>query len=346
MDVLNQSDIILFDICRLFCDEKPISFESINTSRDDLDFREVMIPRFASGNKFVIKLSDNDFTFSEKIKMWKRTVEEYQKLGYYCPAIISDKTGNYPMVNYKGHKCIAYAEEYSPYHTAEERMADSSAQGNPFADAYEQEIWTMTAKIAAKHLDYTEYPSAYCLFDTFCPSDETDEVLDNALNWKAYAQTLPDHFQEQVQRIWKLWTENRTALEPIYRRLPTSIFQADLNPTNILIDDSGKFVGVCDFNLCGKDVFINYLFRELYHSDFEKEVEMIRRILKIASKYYPFSELEKNTALMLYRCLKPLWFTKTEKLRKLNNDSEAVKAYLNETERSLTEPVEFSFYMG
>lgn len=113
MDSSNQSDIVLFDMCRLFCDEEPISFESINTSRGELDFREVIIPRFASGNKFVIKLSDNDFTFSDKIEMWRRTVEEYRKLGYCCPAILHDKTGKYPTVSYKGHKCIAYAEEYS-----------------------------------------------------------------------------------------------------------------------------------------------------------------------------------------------------------------------------------------
>lgn len=345
MDVSNQSDIALFDMCRLFCDEKPISFESINTSRGDIDFREVIVPQFASGNKFVIKLSDNEFTFSEKIEMWRRTVEEYRKLGYYCPAIFHDKTGKYPTVSYKGHKCIAYAEEYSIHRPAEECMAGSSTQSNTLSDAIEQEIWIMTAKIAAKHLDYTEYPSAYCLFETFCPSDETDEVLENAREWRSYAQTLPDDFQEQVQRIWNLWIENRNTLEPIYRQLPTSIFQADLNSTNILVDDSGKFAGICDFNLSGKEVVMNYLFREVCDSDFEKEVELICQTLKIVSKFYHFSALEKSTALMLYRCLKPLWFTKTKRLRELKNDSEAVKAYLNEIERFLTEPIDFSLYM-
>jgi len=31
-------------------------------------------------------------------------------------------------------------------------------------------------------------------------------------------------------------------------RLPTSVFQADLNPTNLLVDDKGAFAGVFDFN--------------------------------------------------------------------------------------------------
>ena len=47
------------------------------------------------------------------------------------------------------------------------------------------------------------------MFETFCPSDKMDEVLENALNWKEVADTLPGEFREQVGRIWQLWTENR-----------------------------------------------------------------------------------------------------------------------------------------
>lgn len=59
----------------------------------------------------------------------------------------------------------------------------------------------MTAKVAAKQFDFCNYPSAYCLFETFCPSDEVDEVLENALEWKKYADNLPEKFQIQIQRI-------------------------------------------------------------------------------------------------------------------------------------------------
>ena len=176
--------------------------------------------------------------------------------------------------------------------------------------------------------------SAYCLFETFCPSDKTDEVLENALSWKEYAETLPDEFKEQVQRIWMLWTENRKALEPIYKTLPTSVFQADLNPSNILLDNSGKFVGIYDFNLCGKEVFLNYLFREIFESDFRQELDRIIKTLQTVSKYYHFSETEKNLALMLYRCIKPLWFNKLQKLKGLQNDMDAIKEHLNKTERT------------
>ena len=327
---------------RLFFSEEPVDFETVNTSHGDNDFREVLIYTLASGEKRVIKLADNDFTFPDKIEMWKRTAEEYRKLGYYCPAISPDRTGVFPKVKYQGHECVAYGEEFAPYSVAQQRDQEDAAEPNRF----EEQAWIMTAKVAAQHFDYTAFPSGYCLFETFCPSDETDEVLENALNWKAYADTLPQEVQEQVQRIWQLWTENRRQLEAIYHELPSSVFQADLNPTNILVDNNGQFAGIFDFNICGREVFLNYLFREIFNMDFQQELERILKTLKVVSRYYQFSVAEKNAALMLYRCLKPLWFNKLQKLKKLKSDMAAVKAYLAETEYYLTEPIPFDKWMG
>lgn len=340
-----MADMELRDIFRLFFDGEPVALETIDTSHGDSDFRVVVMAEDAAGGKYVIKLADNDFTFPDKIEMWKRTVGEYRRLGYYCPAIFHDKAGRFPTVSYQGHRCVAYAEEHAPYQPAQQRITEASDQDEPLADGVERDMWIMTAKMAAQHLDYTGYPSGYCLFETFCPSDQTDEVLENALDWKAYAETLPDELQEQVKRIWRLWTENRKALEPVYRMLPASVLQADLNPSNVLLDDSGKFVGVYDFNLCGKEVFLNYLFRENFAADFAQELEMIRRTLETVSRYYHFSDLEKSAALMLYRCLKPLWFNKLQKLKGLKGNVAAVAAYLDETEQYLTQEINFSQWM-
>lgn len=336
-----ESEQELLDVFRLFYDSVPVSFETINSSRGDTDFRETVIAVFGTGEKSVVKLADNDFTNPEKIKMWKRTVSEYRRLGYYCPEIMPDKTGNYPSVHYKGHRCVAYAEEYSPY-----RSADTFEKDKISAEEYIREMWIMTAKVAAEYFSYTDTPSGYCLFDVFCPSDQTDEVLENALEWRKYSQTLPEEFQKQVSRIWKLRTENRKALEPVYRTLPTSVFQEDLNSTNLLLDESGKFVGVYDFNLCGREVFLNYLFRETFCCDYKEELNAIFSALKISGEYYRFSEIEKRTALMLYRCIKPLWFNKLERLKQLSGDWDAVRTHLHETEKSLTEEIDFSSYMN
>lgn len=324
----------------LFFDDTPIAAQRIDTSRGDADFRATFIVEIASGGKFVLKLADNDFTFPGKIAVWQRTVEEYRKLGCYCPRIFCDRAGRFPWVEFEGRRCTAYAEEFAPYHPLEDRFSEDFGQNEALYERYRRDIWRMTARIAAQHFDYTDYPSAYCLFETFCPSDQTDEVLENALNWKACADALPPAWREQTERIWRLWTENRSALEPIYHQLPSSVFQADLNASNILLDEEGRFVGVYDFNLCGREVFLNYLMRE------SSGVSGICEALQIASEAYRFSELEKSTALMLYRCLKPLWYTRLKALEKAGSDPAAIRACLDEAEHALTAPIDFAAYMG
>ena len=318
----------------LFFSRAPVSAELIDSSRGDADFRNTLIFTAADGEKQVLKIVSNDFTFPEKIRMWQRTIEEYLALGYYCPRIFADKQGGFPEVSFRNHNCVAYAEEYSKYRSLEDRTACMEKRLNDVYDAYLKDIWSMTARIAAKKFDYTNYPSAYCLFETFCPSDRTDEVLENALEWKAAAESLPERFSGQVQRIWQRWSENREKLEPLYRRLPTSVFQADLNSTNLLIDEEGNFKGVFDFNLCGKDVFLNYLMRE-------NDSETIPEALKIAREYYVFSEEEKEAALPLFRCLKPLWWSSIQELKDAGSDEEAIKRCLDAAESRQTEEIDF-----
>lgn len=333
----------LTEIFRMFFDDEPLSCRKINTSRGDTDFRETVIVKAVSGGKYVIKLADNDFTFPERIKMWQKTAEEYRALGYYCPRIHGDKSGGFPYVEYSGHKCAAFAEDHSVYPPLTDRDSDDGNNSSVY-NRYRKDIWSMTARIAAKHLCYTEYPSAYCLFETFCPSDKVDEVLENALEWKKYADGLPSEFSKQVERIWKLWTENRQSLELVYKKLPFSVFQADLNSSNILTDENGSFAGISDFNLSGREVFLNYLMRENF-GGFEHEIELIFDALKVSSEYYHFSDLEKDTALMLYRCLKPLWFCKLEQLKECGCDREKVGAYLDKTEYYLTADIDFKAFM-
>jgi len=332
------------EIFGLFFDGSPVSVNTVYSGRGESDFREALIVETHEGKKYVIKLADNDFTDPERIADWQRTAEEYLNLGYYCPRILCDKNGSFPRVDYKGRSCTAYAEEYSKYRSAEEIYSEKGCGGCSHYESYAEDMWIMTARIAAEHFDYTDRPSAYCLFDVFCPSDKTDEVLENANAWSEYAGTLPGEFSEQTRRIRRIWDENRQELEKVYRTLPGSVFQADLNPTNILLDEEEKFAGVYDFNLSGKDVFLNYLMRENF-GEFEEELDMIRKALKTVSGHYRFTDAEKDNALRLYRCLKPLWYCKLETLRKLGSDREAVKKYLDKTEYYLTADIDLRSFM-
>lgn len=338
MNTVNQDFIQIFE---LFFDDEPIEIERKNTSHGESDFREVILYKCNSGKKYAIKLADNRFTFADKIEMWRRCAEEYRNYGYYCPSIIRSKSDNFPTVSYKGHNCIVYAEEYSVYRSAEDFDKSGLQYKGYFDDAL-----IMTAKVASSQFNFTDYPSGNCLFDCFCPDDSYDEVMENALEWKRYADTLPSEFREQTQRIWKRWIDNRDLLETLYGRLPTSVFQADLNPSNILLDDHGKFVGVYDFNLCGKDVFLNYLFREIYRGNYEEELKSILSALKTVSRIYKFSDIEKTAAPLLYRCIKPLWFTRVQDLKEAGDKNETIKKHLDETEIAQTRTIDFSFYMS
>lgn len=333
------------DIFRLFLDEEPVSAEVIATSHGEEDFRNAVILETSEGNRYVLKVAANDFTDECRIRVWKRTIEEYRALGYYCPMIYSDRSGGFPTVVFDGHECVAYVEEFAKYKMVEDRAAGDATGISAEGDAYFEDIWEMTAKIAAKKFTYADFPSAYCLFEKFCPSDKTDEVFENAQYWKEVADKLPEEYAEQTARIWKLWNDNREALREPYGRLPVSVFQADLNTTNLLVDEEGKFVGVCDFNLCGRDVFLNYLMRENYDS-FEREISAIRRALTVASRYYTFSVEEKEIALSLYRCLKPLWYIRASELEEAGQDREKVKRCLDETEHYLTADIDFASFMG
>ena len=316
----------------LFFDTLPVRWEIKNTSHGESDFREAVIAECNDGSRAVLKLADNDFTSPEKIRIWKRSAEEYRRLGYYTTAIIEAKTGGFPMVSYKGHNCVAYAEEYSKYQSAEDKSI-------PF-DSYKDDIAVMTARIAAERFDFSEYPSGYCLFERFCESDLDDEVMENGLEWKKYADTLPQELQPQIQRIWRRWLENRAELETLYQKLPTSVFQADLNPSNILVDESGRFVGVFDFNLCGRDELLNYLFREFDYGN-DTEGKLILGAVSAASSVYRFNDDEMTAMPLIYRCIRPLWSTEVDKLKEAGEDIAAIKVCLDMAEYHQTRTIDF-----
>ena len=319
-------------LIRLFTSDTVKEFRTVDTGHGDDDFREAIFVETESFGKLVIKAAGNAFTTPDSVRMWQRCAEEYRKLGYYSPQIFASLSGEFPVVDYKGHRCVAYAEEYSKYGSAE-HVKD--------ARYLNDDLYIMTARIAAKRFDYTDIPSGYTLFDLY-PGDEMDEVTCNALDFREYCKTLPERFREQTDRMFQRWEENRRELEKIYSKLPFSVFQADFNPTNVLIDEDGRFVGIYDFNLAGRDQFLNYLFREILGETFEKELSEILRALRIVREYYTFSEEEIAAAPLIYRCVKPLWFCPVDDLKNAGTDPEAIQKQLDEMEYAQVREIDFA----
>lgn len=323
------------DIIKLFTKEDVKNFSIVNSSRGNEDFREAIFVTTLSNQKLVIKLADNLFTNEKSIEMWQRTIDEYNKLGYYCPRILTALDKSFPRVNYKNHNCITYAEEFSKYETA---------HNNDRCKPYLDKVYLMTARVANKQFNYTDIPSGYTLFTPFL-GDEMDEVRENAEDFYEFSKNLPDKLKKQCERIYRRWMENRRELHEIYFDLPFSVFQADLNDSNILIDEKGEFVGLIDFNLAGKDQFLNYLFREIFKGNFEEELNEILRALSVVKLEYKFSKEEIKAAPLIYRCIKPLFFTRTYEVKSRQKNPEKLEEFLNEIEYYQTKDIDFKSYM-
>lgn len=238
----------IIDIIAMFAKNKVSNHSTKNTSHGENDFRLAIFVKFGDESEnasalpydLVIKLADNDFTTPERLKVMRRTAQEYANLGYYCPQFFTALNGTFPYIDYQGHHCIAYAEEYSRYKSAEQ-FDETFITGDNGYYTFFDDAWIMNARIAAQHFDYTDLPSAYCLFDTFSPSDTTDEVMENAMTWYETAKKLPPQFSEQVERIWNRFLQNRNELAQYYNRLPSSVFQAALNKVEELQTKSIDF---------------------------------------------------------------------------------------------------------
>jgi len=340
------------EIARLFREEEPVNITVKNSSHGEEDFREALLVEYED-EKIVIKLAENGFTDEEHLMMWMTIAEKYKELGYYCPQFIKALDGTFPKVSYNGHNCIVYAEEYSKYRSADELIKDKYQESGLMEEGYYsflRDVVLMNARVAAEHYDFTELPSGYCMFETFEPGDECDEVAEDATKWKQVADKLPEQFREQVERIWNNWLEARKQLRDIYDDLPTSVFQADINDTNVLLDEDGKFQGVYDFNIGGKEVFLNLIFREAPYVStrgwdlFDTEdyfLNCIKKVLQISSEVYSFNELEKQAAPLLYKCIKPLYWYSTELLKKAGNEENKIQSCLDFIEYEQTREIDF-----
>ena len=244
------------------------------------------------------------------------------------------------------------------YRSAEELIRDKFSDTKLVKDGWYtflEDAMIMDAKVASCHFDYTDLPSAYCMFEVFDPADECDETTEDARKWLAIAKTLPEKYSDRVERIWNNWLEARRELEKIYHKLPTSVFQADINDTNVLLDEDGIFKGVYDFNIGGREVYINYIIRQApyvstadTYERLEEDDTFLKRVLHaldIAKKVYSFSDLEKKAAPLLYKCIRPLWWHASVELKEAGTDNTKIQKHLDAIEYEQTRNIDFIRHM-
>ncbi len=337
----------------LYCEEAA-DVKTLDLCRGDDDFRKVHIVDDGH-RKIVIKYISNTFSDRRRIEGWFRLMEEYRKIGLYCPAVVPNRFGELLHCDtVDGRDYYTYAEAYSVYETAEhigkEKFKDSQGR-----DCFTPDVMRSLGKIASAKLDILDWVSAYCLLEPFCAPDTTDEATECAIAFVDYIrENLPAHLL-QAEALLKLFFKRQDELREVYGLLPTSCFQADLNDSNILLDDNCNFVGLIDFNLCGKEPILNYAVREalwsvsdqrlfgekdsrlyFYENELEElRIELFLENIGYIQEYYKFSEFEKEVFPVLFRYLNSFWWFCLDEIKLIKEDESKIAQLFDWLERQL-----------
>lgn len=299
----------LTDIFHRFDSSEVDEFREIDSSRGPNDYRRIYLVNYASGRNLAVKITNNCFTTPERITGWSDLIDRYNAAGIYAPKIVTAQDGK---ICFSVNDCIVYAEESKKYLCADEFMPPVAFH------EYEADLFLMIGKIAALPSKVYDWPTAFCLYDTFCEEDEIDENYDCAREWwQLFSKAVPDR-KADVDRIWQIYQSLRQTLEPKYRALPQTAFQGDLNHTNIMLDANRRFAGVIDFNVSGTEKIVNYALCEslqrvtaadlarLGHKDFREEQDQIlQRRLGYIQQHYSFSPAEKLIFPKFYNMVTP-----------------------------------------
>lgn len=356
-DISERKEIKIMDYpLTLYYNTEISNVQTLDLCRGDNDYRKVYIAD--DGNKkIVIKHLSNTFSDKQKIEGWFHLMNEYRKSGLYCPSIIPNINGELlhkHTLNDRDY--YVYAEEFALYQTAEDLGKDKYKTDVNGQWPHIPDVLRSLGMIASKRFDFLDFPSVYCLLEPFSSDETTDEVTECALLFVDYIKEKLPQYLPRAEKLLDLFYRNQEECRKIYNLLPESCFQADLNRSNILLDDNLKFVGLIDFNLCGKEKILNYAIHEAFFATyqkclvnennnyifyFDKELDDIRmktflRNMSYIQETYTFNEDEKRAFPILLRYINTFWWYSLEDLKFFSSDKEKVEQILDWFEYQMT----------
>ena len=339
----------------LYFDSDPIECKTLDLSRGSDDYRKVYITGDGQ-RKLVVKHLSNTFSDRRRITGWFQLMAQYRRIGLYCPAVVPNCHGELLHCDtVDGRDYYTYAEEFAIYETAEHIGRDNyqDARGQ---NCFTPDVMRSIGMIASARLDILDWPSAYCLLEPFCQPDTTDETTECASAFVDYIrENLPVHLP-RAEALLTLFYRRQSELRAVYHLLPTSCFQADLNDSNLLLDEHNRFVGLIDFNLCGREPVLNYVVREalwgisdrrlfgqqdsrLYFYDGELEELRIRLFLEnigYIQENYKFSPLEREVFPVLFRYMNSFWWFHLNEIKLIKDDDRKITMLFDWLEHQMT----------
>ncbi len=339
----------------LYFHTEPAEVKVLDLCRGEDDYRKVYIADDGT-QKLVIKHVSNTFSDAARIQGWLALTEEYRKIGLYCPAAVPNLHGETVHEHTEGGRAyVVYAEEFSKYQIAE-NVAKEHRKDQNDEDTFAPDMLRALGKIASAHLDILTWPSAYCLLEPFCAPDTTDEATECAESFVSYVEKHARQHLPRAKRLLELFYGNQRALRAVYGQLPTSCFQADLNDSNVLLDGDYRFVGLIDFNLCGREPVLNYAVREalwnicdrrlygendsrLYFYDRVQDDLRISLFLKnmgYIQEFYTFDDTEREIFPILFRYVNSFWWFHLNEIKMAGQDDQRITQILDWLERQMT----------
>lgn len=340
----------------LYCTEQPDHVETLDLCRYHHDYRKVYIVTDGQ-RKFVIKHCSNYFTDSRKITGWSDLSNAYNSIGIYCPAFIENLSGDLIFHYTEDQRdYYVYAEEYAKFNTAEQvgREELKEINGQP---KYLADLMRSIGKVAKAHFDFLDWPTQFSILQPHSLTGNfPDETTLAAARFKEHVNSTLPEFQERMENILELFYKQQEDLRQVYSQLPTSCFQGDLNDTNILIDQNHQFVGVIDFNVCGKEPVLNYAVREAlmhiedsalfdedgnelyFYNDYLESIRINSFMKNMAyiGECYEYSDLERRIFPLMFRYINSFWWEQVYAIKQNADNKEKVEKILDWVELQLT----------
>lgn len=342
-----EQSLEIEEVIALFHNNKPLSYKIEEIRNQETDKRWVLYVDYPEG-KYVIKLASNGFTTTERVNGWVDLIQEYKSMGYYSPMLLKSRNNLYAeQIIFHEKHCIVWEEEFAKYHFMKDLDKNVYMDSN-HRYVFHDEKLECIARIGQKHITGFPGNSGWARFEPFSSDETCDEVTDCISTFDELVRTKAPQFLERWQEIYNLFLRNKEQLEAIYPHLPTSVFQADWGTLNILLDDTGHFKGMIDYNLAGEDVVLNIFFSqiifgfnpyykestapdELPYLNTESRQSVIQNLLeslKAMRKYYDFTASEAEAAPLLLKYILGIEYRSIEALQNnLNDDNKLTKLF-------------------
>lgn len=284
---------------REICAPYAIAFDGVreikDTSRGEADRRYACF----LDERYVLKLTNAPDMHEARLEEIAGLIERYRATGLYAPRLIENRSGEYSREYVMDNiRFLCYVEEYAQYSVC----TDEIYAPLDFKKTVVAHLGAFAAKYTGAEL--TQQRSMWSIIDLAPLDADVDEKQEN-LN--LLVETLSSYGRADLARA--LAAFNGAARERIkarYLELPRCVFQGDLNSSNLLTDENGRFVGLIDFNLCGTEVNINCFLNETMYfmerSDFEGKTarEVFQNALRyqdalldVILQHYALNDLER-----------------------------------------------------